>query len=214
MRGPRKRKAQAAKILKGLRELYPDAHCELDYANPLELAVATILSAQCTDKRVNAITPPLFEKYRTARDYAQADLRDLESLIHSAGFFRSKALSIKEMAKTLVRDFNGVMPRTMDELLRLRGVARKTANVILGNAYGQAEGVVVDTHMKRLAFRMGLTNEESPEKVEKDLISLLPRKEWIYFSHAMIWHGRRVCKAIAPNCPACALNKICPRRGV
>lgn len=209
--GPRER---AARILAGLRKLYPDAHCELDFKTPLELLVATILSAQCTDKRVNAVTKALFKRCRTARDYAEIPAGELEAIVRSAGFFRSKARSIKETARALVQEHGGRVPGTMEELLRLRGVARKTANVILGTAYGRAEGVVVDTHVKRLAYRMGLTREEDPVKVESDLIALVPREDWIFFGHAMIWHGRRVCQALKPDCPACTLRGVCPKRGV
>ena len=208
------RKAQAVRIIRGLKKLYPAAHCELDYKTPLELLVATILSAQCTDKRVNVITKQLFRRYKTARDYAEADLTELEALIRSAGFFRAKARSIQETARALVSRFGGQVPDTMEDLLGLRGVARKTANVVLGNAFGKAEGIVVDTHMKRLAYRLGLTDEEDPVKVEKDLMACVPKKDWIFFGHGMVWHGRRVCGAVSPNCPGCSLNKICPKRGV
>jgi len=208
------RKVQAAKVLKGLRKLYPNAHCELTFSSPLELIVATILSAQCTDVRVNLITKKLFARYKTVQDYAQADPAELEALIHSAGFFRAKARSIKEMARTLLDEFGGQVPRTMDELLRLRGVARKTANVVLGNAFGKSEGIAVDTHIKRLSYRLGLSDEQDPVKVEKDLMKIVPKKDWIYVSHGLIWHGRRVCRAANPDCPACLLNKICPKRGV
>jgi endonuclease-3 len=201
-------------VIKGLRKLYPDAHCELDHKTPLELLVATILSAQCTDKRVNVVTKTLFKKYRTAQDYAQAETVELEALIRSTGFFRSKAKSIQEAAKMLVAKHGGKVPDSMEELLQLRGVARKTANVILGTAYGRACGIVVDTHMKRLAFRMGLTDETEPEKIEQDLMRLVPKKDWIFFSQGMVWHGRRVCFARNPDCPGCALNKVCPKRGV
>jgi endonuclease-3 len=208
------RKARAAAILRGLRKLYPDAHCELAHKTPLELLVATILSAQCTDKRVNLVTKTLFRKYRTARDYAKAKTAELEGLIRSTGFFRSKARSIQETATVLAAEHGGKVPRTMEELLQLRGVARKTANVILGTAFGRATGIVVDTHMKRLAWRMDLTDESDPEKVERDLMAVVPKKDWIAFSHGMVWHGRRVCFARSPDCPGCALNKVCPKRGV
>ena len=201
-------------IIQGLRKLYPDAHCELDHKTPLELLVATILSAQCTDKRVNLVTKALFRTYRTAQDYAKADPDELEGLIRSTGFFRSKAKSIQETAKVLVAKHGGQVPDTMEELLQLRGVARKTANVILGTAYGRACGIVVDTHMKRLAYRLGLTDETKPEKVELDLMKLVPKKDWIFFSQGMVWHGRRVCFARKPDCPGCALNKVCPKRDV
>jgi endonuclease-3 len=201
-------------IIRGLRKMYPDAHCELDHKNPLELLVATILSAQCTDKRVNVVTKTLFKKYRTAQDYARAKIEELEGLVRSTGFFRSKAKSIQETAKILAAKHGGKVPDSMEELLQLRGVARKTANVILGTAYGKACGIVVDTHMKRVAFRLGLTHETEPEKVEQDLMKLVPMKDWIFFSQGMVWHGRRVCFARNPDCLGCALNGVCPRLGV
>lgn len=208
------RKVRARQTLKGLHVLYPEAHCELDFSSPLELIVATILSAQCTDRRVNVITKTLFKRYKTAKAYAEADPAELESIIRSAGFFRAKARSIKEMTRALLERHGGQVPRTMAQLLELRGVARKTANVVLGTAYGQSEGIVVDTHMKRVAHRLGLTDETDPVKVEKDLMAAVPKKEWIFFGHAMVWHGRRVCGAASPNCPGCLLNKFCPKRGV
>jgi len=208
------RSARAQKIVAGLRKLYPDAACELDHADALQLLVATILSAQCTDVRVNAVTKALFKRYRTADDYAAAEPAELEGLIRSCGFYRMKAKSIIETGKALRDRYGGKVPDEMDDLLTLRGVARKTANVILGNAYGKAEGVVVDTHMKRLAWRMGLTDEEDPVKVERDLMACVPRRDWIFFSHGMILHGRRVCKALKPACDACSLRRDCPQRGV
>jgi len=208
------RKANVAAILRGLRKLYPDARCELDHKNPLELLVATILSAQCTDRRVNLVTKTLFLKYRTAQDYARADIADLERLVRSTGFFHAKAKSIQETAKVLAAKHGGKVPDRMEDLLELRGVARKTANVILGTAFGQASGIVVDTHMKRVAFRLGLTDRTEPEKVEQDLIKLVPKKDWIFFSQGMVWHGRRVCFARNPDCPICVLSAVCPKRGV
>ncbi len=208
------RGVQARKAVAALKILYPRAHCELDFKTPLELIVATILSAQCTDKRVNVITKALFARYKTAKDYAGAEVSELEALIRSAGFFRSKAKSIVETARTLVADFGGKVPQTMEELLKLRGVARKTANVILGTAFGKSEGIVVDTHMKRLAYRTGLSDETDPVKVERDLMACVPREDWIFFGHAMVWHGRRVCFARSPECGSCALSKFCPKRGV
>jgi endonuclease III len=160
------------------------------------------------------ITPALFKRYRTAKDYAEAEPAELESMIRSAGFFRSKAKSIREMARALIEDFGGKVPQTMDELLTLRGVARKTANVILGTVFSKAEGIVVDTHMKRLAYRTGLSDEEDPVKVERDLMACVPRSSWIFFGHAMVWHGRRVCHALSPQCPSCALRSFCPKRGI
>ncbi|MDE2142065.1 MAG: endonuclease III [Elusimicrobia bacterium] len=201
-------------LLKGLRQLYPDAHCELDYSTPLELLVAVILSAQCTDVRVNKTTKALFRRYPTAADYAAADPGELEGLIRSCGFYRMKAKSIMETARLILADFGGKVPDTMEGLLSLRGVARKTANVVLGEVYGKPSGVVVDTHMKRLAWRFGLTEEEDPVKVERDLAICVPRKDWIFWSHAVIWHGRRVCKALNPSCDACSLRRDCPQRGV
>ena len=208
------RTERAKKIVAGLRKLYPGATCELDNANPHELLFATILSAQCTDVRVNKVTKTLFERYKTVADYAAADPAELESIIRSCGFYRMKARSIIETAQALRDEFGGRVPDEMDELLTLRGVARKTANVILGNAFGKAEGVVVDTHMKRLAYRMGLTDEADPVKVELDLMACVPKRAWIFFSHAMILHGRRVCKALSPACDACTLRRDCPQRGL
>ena len=201
-------------LLKALRKLYPDAHCELDYKNPLELLIAVILSAQCTDVRVNKTTKTLFKRYKTAEEYAAADPAELEGIVRSCGFYRMKAKSIIETARLILANFGGKVPDTMEDLLSLRGVARKTANVVLGEVYGKPEGVVVDTHMKRLAWRFGLTEEEDPVKVEKDLAAVVPRKDWVFWSHAVIWHGRRVCKAINPACDACTLRKDCPQRGV
>jgi endonuclease-3 len=208
------RAERAKKIVAGLRKLYPDASCELDYGNALELLVATILSAQCTDVRVNATTKALFKRYRTVDDYARAEPAELEALIRSCGFYRMKAKSIIETGKALRDRFGGNVPDEMEELLTLRGVARKTANVVLGNAFAKAEGVVVDTHMKRLAWRMSLTDEADPVKVERDLTACVPKKDWIFFSHAMILHGRRVCKALRPDCGACSLRSACAQRGL
>lgn len=201
-------------MVSGLRKLYPDAHCELDFKTPLQLVVATILSAQCTDRRVNMVTPALFKRYPDAKAFAEADPAQLESLVRTTGFYRAKALSIREMAKALVTRFGGQVPKTMEQLLTLRGVARKTANVVLGTAYGIASGIVVDTHMRRVSYRLGLTDQTDPVKIEKDLQEIVPKKDWIFFGHAMIWHGRRVCKALNPDCPGCALNRFCPKRGV
>ena len=208
------RAAQAKKVLAALRKLYPDAHCELDFKTPLQLIIATILSAQCTDKRVNMVTPALFAKYPDAAALAAAETADLEPIIRSTGFFRAKARSIQETARALVARFGGKVPDTMGDLLTLRGVARKTANVVLGTAYGKSEGVVVDTHIKRVSYRLGLTDQTEPEKVERDLMAILPREQWTYFGHALIWHGRRICKAPAPLCDQCLMKPFCPRRGV
>ncbi|MBI5623968.1 MAG: endonuclease III [Elusimicrobia bacterium] len=207
-------KERAGRIAAGLRKLYPDAKVELDYKTPLDLLVAVILSAQCTDKRVNMVTPALFQRFKTAKDYASARPSELEAMIRSTGFFRAKASSIQAAAATLVSDFGGKVPDTMEDLLTLKGVGRKTANVILGAVFDKAEGVVVDTHMKRLAYRMGLSDSRDPEGVERDLMALLPRQDWIFFSQGMVWHGRRVCTARAPDCPGCGVNKLCPKRGV
>jgi endonuclease-3 len=204
------RARHAEEIMKRLHRLYPDAHCELDFKNPLELAIATILSAQCTDKRVNQVTPALFAKYQNVKDYARAELSDIELMIRPTGFFRSKALSIQKSAKTLIQKFNGEMPKTMKDLVTLRGVARKTANVILGTAFGLSEGIVVDTHVKRVSFRLGLTRKINPVQIEKDLMPIIPQKDWIFFGHAVVRHGRRVCVARKPKCGTCFLNSICP----
>ncbi len=193
-----------------LKEEYPDARTELNWKNPLQLLVATILSAQSTDVRVNEVTKGLFEKYRTAEDYTQADLGRLEEEIRPTGFFRNKARSIRNMARILVEDHGGEVPRTMSELVRLPGVGRKTANVVLGNAFGIDEGVVVDTHVRRVAGRLGLSGERDPEKIERDLLRVVPEGERTLFSHLLIFHGRRVCKARKPDCPNCVLNDVCP----
>jgi endonuclease III len=201
-------------LLKGLRKLYPDAHCELDYSTPIELLIAVILSAQCTDVRVNKTTKALFKRYKSAADFAAAAPAELEGLVRSCGFYRMKAKSIMETARLILEKFGGKVPDTMEGLLSLRGVARKTANVVLGEIYGKPEGVVVDTHMKRLCYRFGLTDEEDPVKVERDLEKVVPKKDWVFWSHAVIWHGRRVCKAQNPACDACLLRPNCPQRGV
>jgi endonuclease-3 len=203
-------KKRARAIERLLRKAYPDARCELDHGNALELAVATILSAQCTDKRVNMVTPALFARYPDARALATADQRELEELIKSTGFFRNKAKSIIGMAKALVARHSGEVPRTMEELVALPGIGRKTANVILGNAFGLNEGVVVDTHVARLSARLGLTRQTDPVKIEKALIPLFPRSSWTMLSHLLIWHGRRVCDARNPRCAECVLRRICP----
>lgn len=197
-----------------LRKAYPDAGCSLDHKDPFQLLIATILSAQCTDERVNMVTPALFKKYPGSAEMAKAQISDLEKLVHSTGFYKNKALSLKETSKTIVENFGGKVPRTMEELLTLRGVARKTANVVLGSAFGIAAGVVVDTHVKRLAFRLGLTKETDPTKIERDLMKALPQADWIWFAHSLILHGRAVCTARNPDCPVCPLNKLCPKNGV
>lgn len=203
---------QAAEIINRLAKAYPDAHCALDHSNAFELLVATILSAQCTDERVNIVTATLFRKYRGPRDFIAVSQQELEKDIHSTGFFRNKAKNIKAACKRIVETFGGEVPKTMDELLTLGGVARKTANVVLGNAYGIASGVVVDTHVSRLSQRLGLTTEKTAEKIERDLERLVPRKHWIMFPHWLITHGRRICNARKPKCTECILANICPSR--
>ncbi|MFQ6049298.1 MAG: endonuclease III, partial [Phycisphaerae bacterium] len=208
------RKQRARRILARLRRLYPGATTALHHRNPLELLVATMLSAQCTDERVNEVTRDLFERYKTARDYAAARPEILQQQIRQTGFFRQKARSIQAACAALARDFGGQVPQTMDELLRLPGVARKTANVILGTCFGKNEGIVVDTHVGRLACRLGLTwtgrNEKDAARIEADLMQLIARKDWTFFGHAMILHGRKVCTARRPNCAGCKLADCCP----
>ena len=205
---------RSSAILQRLRKAYPDARCALDHENPLQLLVATILSAQCTDARVNRVTPALFERYPTVEDYADSDRDELEQRVHSTGFYRNKAKAIHGAAAKIVSDYGGIVPQTMDELLTLPGVARKTANAVLGNAFGIASGVVVDTHVFRLSHRMGLVEAKTAEKVEAKLIELVPRAEWIDTSHLMIHHGRAVCPARAPQCDACLVEALCPKLGV
>jgi endonuclease-3 len=197
-------------ILRRLREVHPDARCALDHNNPFELLVATVLSAQCTDERVNQVTPALFARYPTPRAFAEADRDEVEELIRPTGFFRQKARFLQEAAGMVVREYEGEVRADMDYLVKLPGVARKTANVVLGVAYGLAEGIVVDTHVKRLAKRLALTSQDNPDKIERDLMELVPRKEWIDFGHLLIFHGRRVCKARKPDCPNCTLQDLCP----
>jgi endonuclease-3 len=205
-------KKRAAEILKRLKKAYPDAHCALNHSNAFELMVATILSAQCTDERVNIVTADLFRKYRTPVDYLNVSQQELEKDIHSTGFFRNKAKNIQAACKRLIEVYNSQIPQTMDEILTLGGVARKTANVVLGNAFGIASGVVVDTHVGRLSQRLGLTTNELAEKIEKDLMELVPKRHWIMFPHWMIFHGRQVCIARKPKCEICVLGDICPSR--
>jgi endonuclease-3 len=202
--------APATEVIPRLKAEYPDARTELDWTNPLELLVATILSAQTTDVRVNGVTKTLFEKYRTAADYAETDPNELEDDIRPTGFYRNKARSLQGMARALVEEHGGEVPRTMPELVALPGVGRKTANVVLGNAFGIDEGVVVDTHVRRVSNRLGLTDHQDPEKIERDLMGVVPEEDWTVFSHLLIFHGRRVCKARKPDCPNCVLNDICP----
>jgi len=217
---PMARESQAARtertrqIVATLQRTYPDAHCELNFSTPLELLVATILSAQCTDKRVNLVTKNLFKTYRSAADYAQADRAELERAIQTTGFFRNKAKNIRMCCQTLVEKFQGEVPRSMEQLVGLAGVGRKTANVVLGNAFGINSGVVVDTHVARLASRLGLTRQRDPVKIEEDLATLVPREQWTLFSHWLIWHGRRRCSARKPDCLGCELRGLCPQLGI
>lgn len=208
------KKARVTKIIAGLRKAYPDAHCELDHSNPLELLIATILSAQCTDKRVNIVTPQLFKKYRTAQDFADARIPELQDEIKTTGFFRNKAKSIAKACRNIAEKHGGKVPHTMEELIALGGVGRKTANVVLGNAFNINTGVVVDTHVSRLSQRLGLTKEKAPEKIELALMNLVPQDQWTMFSHWLIWHGRRRCYARTPDCPNCEIKSLCPRIGV
>lgn len=203
-------KLHAAEIHRRLLALYPDAHCELDYRNPYELAVATILSAQCTDKRVNMVTPELFRRWPDADALSQAPREEIEQVIQSTGFYRNKAKSLSGFATQVMEKHGGEVPADMDALVVLPGIGRKTANVVLGNAFGINEGVVVDTHVQRLSRRFGLTKESDPVKVERALIPLFPRESWTMLSHLMIWHGRRTCDARKPKCNDCALADICP----
>lgn len=207
-------KRQAAKVVKQLARDYPDAHCALDFKSPLQLLIATILSAQCTDKRVNMVTPGLFAKYKTAADFARAPLTTLEKAIQSTGFFRNKAKNIKACCRAIMDQHDGKVPQDLDALVALPGVGRKTANVVLGTAFGIPSGVVVDTHVGRIAQRLALTTAIDAVKAEADLCAILPKKEWINFSHRLIWHGRAICDARRPKCEICSLNKICPRIGV
>jgi endonuclease-3 len=206
--------ARTRKIVAALQKAYPTAHCELNFSNPLELLVATILSAQCTDKRVNIVTENLFKKYRSATDFANANLPELEQAIKTAGFYRNKAKNIKAAAQSIVEKHGGKVPRTMEELVELGGVGRKTANVVLGNAFGTHLGIAVDTHVARLSYRLGLTNENDPVKIEEVLMKLVPQAQWTLVSHLLIWHGRRRCFARNPDCKNCEILKLCPRLGV
>jgi len=202
--------AYAEEVLRRLKAAYPDAHTELDFETPLQLLIATILSAQCTDKRVNMVTPELFRVFPTARDLACAEAARLEEMIRTTGFFRNKTKSLLGMSAAIVERHNGEVPRTMDELVALPGVGRKTANVVLGNALGVNDGVVVDTHVGRLSNRLGFTSETDPVKVEQVLMRLIPRDDWVIVSHLLIFHGRRICIARTPRCAECVLNDICP----
>lgn len=204
------KKQQTAEVIKRLKKLYPDAHCALNHSNAFQLLVATILSAQCTDERVNIVTETLFRKYQTPQNYLEVDVSEIATDIKSINFFNNKARNIQATARKIVEEFDGEVPKTMDELLTLNGVARKTANVVLGNAFGIASGVVVDTHVSRLSQRLGLTTETTPEKIEKDLAELVPKKDWVMFPHWLIYHGRQICNARKPKCDECKLNDICP----
>lgn len=197
-------------ILHRLRENHPDAQCALNHTNPLELLIATILSAQCTDERVNQVTPALFEKYPTAAAFAAADRAELEAAIRPTGFYRQKARYIQEACQIIAHEYDGQVPADMHALLRLPGVARKTANVVLGVAFGIADGIVVDTHVKRLTQRLGLATETAPDKIERELMALVPQEDWIDLAHLLIFHGRRVCRARKPDCLNCVLNDLCP----
>jgi endonuclease-3 len=201
---------QVEGIMAELRRMYPGAKCSLNFSNPLELLVATQLSAQCTDERVNMVTADLFKKYRTVEDYATVSQEEFEQDVKPTGFYRNKAKNIRAAAQRIITDFGGEVPRTMKEIMTLPGVARKTANVVLGNAYGIVEGVVVDTHVGRLSRRFGWTISDDPVKVEQDLMSILPREDWLDASHLMIYHGRALCLARKPLCAKCALVKLCP----
>jgi len=208
------KRARTGKLISALHRAYPDAHCELDHTSPLELLVATILSAQCTDKQVNLVTPGLFKKYRTAADYASAPLPRLEEDIRRIGLYRNKAKNIQACCRELAEKHAGVVPQTMEELTALAGVGRKTANVVLGNAFKINVGIVVDTHVARLSHRLGLTRQTNPEKIEENLQKLVPRDQWCLFSHLLIWHGRRRCFARTPDCSHCEVLALCPRIGV
>lgn len=207
---PEDKEKQAGEIIKRLKKAYPDAHCALNHSNAFELLIATILSAQCTDERVNIVTANLFRKYRGPRDYLKVAQTELEKDIHSTGFFRNKSKNIQAACKIIVEDFGGEVPQTMKAILTLPGVARKTANVVLGNAFGIASGIVVDTHVARLSQRLALTANENPEKIENDLLKLVPKKHWIIFSHWLIAHGRLICQARRPKCRECVLARLCP----
>jgi endonuclease-3 len=208
-RAPGATPKRVAAILKKLDEAYPDVNCALAHANPFQLLIATILSAQCTDQRVNQVTPSLFRKYPTPEAFAYANPSELESDIRPTGFFRNKTKSIQGASRKIVEEFSGEVPRAMEQLLTLPGVARKTANVVLGTAFGIASGIVVDTHVQRLSARLDLSRNTDPKKIEQDLIRIIPKDKWILFSHQLIWHGRRVCQARKPRCGECNLERLC-----
>ena len=207
---PDDKKKRTTEIIKRLKKAYPDAHCALNHSNAFELLIATILSAQCTDERVNIVTADLFRKYRGPADYLEVEQSELEKDIHSTGFFRNKSKSIQGACRLLIDEYGGDIPQTMEEMLKLPGVARKTGNVVLGNAFGIASGVVVDTHVARLSQRLGLTENENAEKIEKDLVELVPKRHWIIFPHLLISHGRKICVARKPRCRQCVVSDICP----
>jgi endonuclease-3 len=203
-------KRRTKTIIRLLRKAYPDAQCSLNHSNPLELLIATILSAQCTDERVNIVTADLFRKYKRCEDYANAPASQIEEDVRSTGFYRNKTRAIQAATRILAERYGGQVPADMDRLLELPGVARKTANVVLGNAFGITSGVVVDTHVARLSQRLGLTSEKQPDRIERDLVALVPKKDWVDFAHLLIYHGRRVCKARSPLCDQCVVEKLCP----
>jgi endonuclease-3 len=208
--GDKQLKERVKQIIRLLKRAYPDAKCSLNHANAFELLIATILSAQCTDERVNIVTADLFRKYRQPADYLKVSPKELQKDIRTTGFFRNKTKSIQGTAKVLTESYGGEVPDTMEELLELPGVARKTANVVLGNAFGIKSGIVVDTHVTRLSHRLGLTEQKTAEKIERDLVELVPKRDWVIFSHLLIYHGRRVCKARNPACGECLVEKLCP----
>jgi endonuclease-3 len=212
MKGTPALKKRVAQVLMCLRSAYPNAGCELIFSNPLELAIAAILSAQCTDKRVNLVTPPLFKKYRTAADWAKTPQGTLETEIRSTGFFRNKSKNIRALCAELEKNHGSKIPHNLDILITLPGIGRKTANLLIATAYGKP-GIIVDTHFKRLSTRLGFTDKEDPDKIEFDLKALLPEKDWSDFSHCMVFHGRRCCFARKPNCPECPVKDLCPSRG-
>jgi endonuclease III len=207
-------KTRSAKIIVGLKCAYPDAHCELNFSNPLELLIATILSAQCNDKQVNIVTESLFKKYRTAADYAAADAATFQQEIKRIGLYRNKAKNIQACCRKLVALHDDQVPNSMEQLIELDGVGRKTANVVLGNAFNLSHGIVVDTHVARLSARLGLTKEKTPEKIERALMKLVPQTDWTLLSHLLIWHGRRRCFARSPDCAHCEIQTLCPRVGL
>lgn len=207
---PEELRKRTGVLIRRLQKAYPDAHCALNHSNAFELLIATILSAQCTDERVNIVTADLFRKYRGPADYLRVDQAELEKDIHSTGFFRNKSKNIQGACRRIIDEFKGKVPETMDEILTLPGVARKTANVVLGNAFGIASGIVVDTHVARLSQRLGLTTNENAEKIENDLVAMVPKRYWIMFPHWLITHGRQICHARKPKCRQCVLSDICP----